>query len=238
MTSPLVPSRRAVSCSPSSPDRCSFRGSSSSCSPTRTIPWLRAQPHFPAKAKSVIFLFMTGGVSHVDTFDPKPALTNRHGKEIKADHPEIKNRPGYERIFLKRPQWEFQPHGQCGTEVSTLFPHVAGCVDDIALIRSMHTSHSNHYNATLGMHTGSFAFSRPSIGSWVSYGLGTMNRNLPGFVVIAPAQTYAGTQVYASDFLPGAYQGTLVVPGTEPVANVRRASRLIVSSWNWRRCGK
>lgn len=179
------------------------------------------QPHFPAKAKNIIFLFMTGGVSHVDTFDPKPELTKQHGKEIQANHPEIKDRPGYERIFLKRPQWEFQPHGQCGMEVSTLFPHVATCVDDIALIRSMHTSHSNHYNATLGMHTGSFNFSRPSIGSWITYGLGTMNRNLPGFVVIAPAQTYAGTQVYASDFLPGAHQGTLVVPGAEPIANVR-----------------
>lgn len=179
------------------------------------------EPHFPAKAKNVIFLFMTGGVSHVDTFDPKPELVTGHGREIKADHPEIKDRPGYERIFLKRPQWEFAPHGECGTEVSALFPHVAECVDDIALIRSMHTSHSNHYNATLGMHTGSFAFSRPSIGSWITYGLGTLNRNLPGFVVIAPGQTYAGTQVYASDFLPGAYQGTLVVPGAEPVANIK-----------------
>ncbi len=178
------------------------------------------EPHFPAKAERVIFLFMTGGVSHIDTFDPKPALTRDHGKEIKANHPEIKDRPGYERIYLKRPQWEFAPHGECGTEVSALFPHVARCVDDIALIRSMHTSHSNHYNATLGMHTGSFAFARPSIGSWVSYGLGTMNRNLPSFVVIAPKQTYAGTQVYASDFLPGAHQGTLVVPGSTPVANI------------------
>jgi hypothetical protein len=179
------------------------------------------EPHFPAKAKNVIFLFMTGGVSHVDTFDPKPELTKQHGKEIKANHPEIKDRPGYERIYLKRPQWEFRPHGECGTEVSSLFPHVATCVDDMAVIRSMHTSHSNHYNATLGMHTGSFNFSRPSIGSWVTYGLGTINRNLPGFVVIAPTQTYAGTQVYANDFLPGAYQGTLVIPGAEPVANVR-----------------
>ncbi len=178
------------------------------------------EPHFPAKAKRVIFLFMTGGVSHVDTFDPKPALTRDHGLEIKADHPEIKDRPGYERIFLKKPQWEFSPHGVCGTEVSTLFPHLAECVDDIALIRSMHTSHSNHYNATLGMHTGSFAFARPSIGSWVSYGLGTVNRNLPSFVVIAPQQTYAGTQVYASDFLPGAHQGTLVIPSSSPIANV------------------
>lgn len=177
-------------------------------------------PHFAAKAKNVIFLFMTGGVSHVDTFDPKPRLSADVGKEVKLDHPEIKNRPGYERIFLKRPQWEFAKHGKCGTEVSGLFPHVAECVDDIALIRSMHTDHSNHYNATLGMHTGSFAFARPSIGSWLSYGLGTENRNLPSFVVIAPAQTYAGSQVYASDFLPGAHQGTLVVPGAEPVANI------------------
>ena len=183
-------------------------------------PLAAREPHFPAKAKRVIFLFMTGGVSHVDTLDPKPALTRDHGKEINADHPEIKDRPGYERIYLKRPQWEFAPHGKCGTEVSTLFPHVAGCVDDIALIRSMHTSHSNHYNATLGMHTGSFAFARPSLGAWMSYGLGTMNRNLPGFVVIAPRQTYAGTQVYASDFLPGAHQGTLVVPGATPVTNI------------------
>ena len=177
--------------------------------------------HFPARAKNVIFLFMTGGVSHVDTFDPKPQLHRDHGKEINADHPEIKDRPGYERIFLKQPQWEFTRHGHCGTEVSALFPHVATCVDDIAMIRSMHTSHSNHYNATLGMHTGSFAFSRPSLGSWMSYGLGTENRNLPGFVVIAPQQTYAGTQVYANDFLPAAHQGTLVVPGAEPVANVK-----------------
>jgi hypothetical protein len=178
------------------------------------------QPHFPARAKRVIFLFMTGGVSHVDSFDPKPALTRDHGKEIKADHPEIKNRPGYERIFLKRPQWDFARHGESGTEVSALFPQIATCVDDLAVIRSMHTSHSNHYNATLGMHTGSFNQSRPSIGSWLTYGLGTVNQNLPGFVVIAPRQTYAGTQVYASDFLPGAHQGTLVLPGGEPIRNV------------------
>jgi len=184
-------------------------------------PLLPKRPHYAPKAKNVIFLFMTGGVSHVDTFDPKPRLFADVGKEVKLNHPEIKDRPGYERIFLKRPQWEFTPRGQCGTEVSSLFPHVGGCMDQIALIRSMHTDHSNHYNATLGMHTGSYAFARPSLGSWVSYGLGSENRNLPSFVVIAPAQTYAGTQVFASDFLPGAHQGTLVMPGAEPVANVK-----------------
>ena len=179
-------------------------------------------PHFPARAKRVIFLFMSGGVSHVDSFDPKPRLFSDHGKQVTLDHPETRNRPGYEKLFLKRPQWEFRPHGQSGTEVSTLFPQMAERVDDIALIRSMHTSHSNHYNATLGMHTGSFAFARPSIGSWVSYGLGTENRNLPSFIVIAPRTPYAGSQVWASDFLPGAHQGTLVVPGPEPIANVKR----------------
>ena len=181
-----------------------------------------AGPHFPAKAKRVIFLFLTGGVSHVDSFDFKPRLFADHGKEIQAAHPEIKDRPGYERIFLKRPQWDFAPRGQCGTPVSTLFPHMAECVDELALIRSMHSSHSNHFNATLGMHTGSFTFARPSLGSWLSYGLGSMNRNLPAFVVLAPQQPYAGGQVWASDFLPAEHQGTWVVPGAEPVANIQR----------------
>ncbi len=183
-------------------------------------------PHFSARAKSVIFLFMSGGVSHVDTFDPKPRLFADHGRQVELDHPETRNRPGYERLFLKRPQWEFQPHGQCGMQVSSLFPHLATRVDDIALIRSMHADHSNHYNATLGMHTGSFNAARPSIGSWVSYGLGSPNRNLPSFVVLAPFTPYAGSQVWASDFLPGSHQGTLVVPGDEPMKNIRpRVSR-------------
>src|SRR3954467_3671253 len=135
--------------------------------------------HFPAKAKSVIFLFMSGGVSHVDSFDPKPKLIADHGKQVTFDHPETKGRPGYEKLFLKKPDWKFAPRGKSGVEVSDLFPHVGRQIDDVALIRSMHTSHSNHYNATLGMHTGSFAFARPSIGAWASYGLGAANRNLP-----------------------------------------------------------
>ncbi len=179
-------------------------------------------PHFPVKAKSVIFLFMSGGVSHVDSFDPKPKLSSDHGKAVTLDHPETKNRPGYEKLYLKRPGWTFSPRGQSGIEVSSLFPEIGGCIDDVALIRSMHTSHSNHYNATLGMHTGSFAFTRPSIGSWLSYGLGTENRDLPSFVVLAPFMPYAGTQVWASDFLPGAHQGTRVVPGAEPIPDLSR----------------
>jgi hypothetical protein len=179
------------------------------------------EPHFPAKAKRVIFLFMSGGVSHVDTFDPKPQLSADHGKQITLDHPETRGRPGYEKLFLKRPQWTFAPQGKCGTEVSALFPHVGKCADDLCVIRSLHGDHSNHYNATLGMHTGSFNFARPSIGAWVSYGLGTVNRNLPSFLVLAPATPYAGGQVWASDFLPGSHQGTPVEPGPEPLRNVR-----------------
>lgn len=193
-----------------------------SADPAGDDPLAPKNSHFPPKAKRVIFLFSSGGVSHIDSFDPKPRLTADHGKEIKADHPEIKNRPGYQRIFLKRTQWDFARYGKAGTEVSALFPHVGGCMDEIALIRSMHTSHSNHYNAVLGMHTGSFTFARPSLGAWMSYGLGSENGNLPSFVVIAPASPYAGSQVWASDFLPASHQGTLVVPGPEPVANVKR----------------
>ena len=178
-------------------------------------------PHFPAKAKAVIFLFMSGGVSHVDSFDPKPKLVADHGKRVTFDHPETRNRPGYENLFLKKPDWKFAPRGKSGIEVSDLFPRVGERIDDVALVRSMHTSHSNHYNATLGMHTGSFAFARPSIGAWASYGLGTANRNLPSFLVLAPQMPYAGTQVWAADFLPGAHQGTRVVPGADPVANLR-----------------
>jgi len=178
-------------------------------------------PHHKPRAKNVIFLFMSGGVSHVDTFDPKPRLTLDHGKQVTLDHPETRNRPGYEKLFIKRPQWAFKSYGRCGTQVSDLFPHVGQCADDIALIRSMHGDHSNHYNATLGMHTGSFNVARPSIGAWVSYGLGSPNRNLPSFVVIAPQTPYAGSQVWASDFLPGSHQGTLVAPGAEPMRNIK-----------------
>lgn len=176
--------------------------------------------HFPAKAKRVIFLYMSGGVSHVDSWDPKPKLRVAAGKSIPVN--EFQGRKGDFQMFLKAPQWEFAPHGKCGTQVSALFPHMAECVDDLCVIRSMKSDHTNHYEATLGIHTGSFTFARPSIGSWISYGLGTVNRNLPSFVVIAPQSPYAGGQVWGSDFLPGSHQGTLVVPGPEPVANIRR----------------
>ncbi len=179
-------------------------------------------PHFPAKAKRIIFLYMSGGVSHVDSWDPKPALIADAGKTVPIN--EFQGRKGSFNMFLKPPQWKFRPHGQSGTEVSDLFPHMAECVDDLCVIRSMKSDHTNHYEATLGIHTGSFTFARPSLGAWLSYGLGTVNQNLPSFIVIAPQSPYAGGQVWGSDFLPGAHQGTLVVPGPEPVANIQRRS--------------
>jgi hypothetical protein len=172
------------------------------------------QPHFPARAKRMIFLYMTGGVSHLDTFDPKPKL-QREG-----------DRPGNAKgARYLAPHWDFHPGGSAGTLVSDLFPNVRRRMDDICLIRSMHGDHGDHFQATLGIHTGSVSFARPSIGSWVSYGLGTENQNLPSFVVLAPKLPYAGTQVFASDFLPGVHTGTRVSPGEEPVRDLnRRAS--------------
>lgn len=184
-----------------------------------TDPLAPKPPHHPPKAKRVIFLYMSGGVSHVDSWDYRPKLFADAGKTVAVS--EFQGRKGDFKMFLKRPQWDFAPHGQSGIEVSSLFPHMAQCVDDLCVIRSMKSDHTNHYEATLGIHTGSFTFARPSVGSWVSYGLGTENRNLPSFMVIAPKTPYAGSQVWASDFLPGAHQGTLVVPGPEPVANLR-----------------
>ncbi len=172
-------------------------------------------PQFPGKAKRVIFLYMTGGVSHVDSFDPKPRLIAAHGKGVSNDPKSAK--------YLA-PLWKFKPGGTCGTEVSDLFPHIRDCVDDIAMIRSMHGDAGDHFQATLGIHTGSVTVARPSLGSWVSYGLGTVNQNLPSFVVLAPDFPYAGSQVWSSDFLPASHQGTRVMPGAEPIPDlIRRA---------------
>lgn len=174
-------------------------------------------PHFPAKAKRVIFIFSNGGVSHMDTFDHKPELFKADGK-LKGVGGGLSNQ---ERVLLK-PLWEFRPGGKCGTLVSDLFPHLRECMDDICLIKSMNSNDNEHYNATLGMHTGSFFFTRPSIGSWVSYGLGTVNSNLPSFMVLAAQLPYAGTQVYGNDFLPAYHQGVRVVPGAEPIVDLER----------------
>jgi hypothetical protein len=169
-------------------------------------------PHFPGKAKRVIFLFMTGGVSHVDSFDPKPALTKAaaEGKKGFKDVP-----------FMGSP-WTAKPYGKSGIEVTELFPNMGGVIDDLCVIRSLTGDHNDHFQATLGVHSGSVTVKRPSIGSWVSYGMGTENRNLPSFVVLAPYLPYAGAQVWSSDFLPGAHAGTRITGGPEPVADLSR----------------
>jgi len=178
------------------------------------------KPHFAPKAKRVIWLFSTGGVSQMDTFDPKPKLFAADGKTLGVGGGlSLEKRP------LLKPRWDFKPGGKCGTQVSDLFPYIRDKMDDICLIRSMSTDNNEHFQATLAIHTGSFFAARPSIGSWVSYGLGTENRNLPSFVVIAPYLPYAGTQVFANDFLPAYHQGTRVVPGKEPVPNVKRQDK-------------
>ena len=176
--------------------------------------------HFAGTAKRVIFIFSNGGVSHMDTFDYKPELFKADGKKTGVGGG-ISNQ---QRVLLK-PLWEFRPGGTCGTLVSELFPHLRECMDDICLIRSLNGNDNEHYNATLGMHTGSFFFSRPSIGSWVSYGLGTVNQNLPSFIALAPQMPYAGTQIFNNDFLPAYHQGVRVVGGKEPIANLARRSR-------------
>lgn len=177
-------------------------------------------PPLAARAKRVIFLYMTGGVSHVDSFDYKPKLFADHGKSITVDN--WQGALGEFKRTLKTPDWKFQPGGRSGAMVSDLFPHMRQVVDDLCIIRSLESDHTNHYESTLGMHCGSWTFARPSIGAWVSYGLGTVNQNLPSFVVIAPAAPYAGAQTWGSDFLPGCHQGTHIMPGENPIDNLRR----------------
>ena len=157
-------------------------------------------PHFPAKAQNVIFMFSTGGASHVDTFDYKPSLFANHGKSISIDNWQGKR--GEFTRYLKRPDWKFQPRGNSGLYVSDLFPHLGEVIDEVCMLNCVEGDHTGHDKATMGMHTGSFNFARPSLGSWVSYGLGTENHNLPSFMVLAPAAPYAGAQVWGSDFYP------------------------------------
>jgi len=184
-------------------------------------PFAVRKPHHAAKAKRVIFLYMPGGPSHVDLFDPKPRLARDNGKPLPFEKPKLeRTKTGN---LLASP-WKFGKHGQSGVEVSELLPRVASCIDDICVIRSMHADNINHTGAALQMCTGEQAFSRPSMGSWLVYGLGTENQNLPGFVVVSPAEVFQGAQLWASSFLPSAYQGTLVRDMKNPIANLHTGS--------------
>ena len=183
--------------------------------------------HHVARAKRIIFLFMSGGPSQVDTFDPKPLLTRDDGKPFPFDKPRVQfNSTGN---LLKSP-WRFRQHGESGLWVSELFPHLAGRVDDLCMIHSMHGTNPAHGGAVMKVHTGSDNFIRPSIGSWVSYGLGTDNANLPAFVTICPTLAFGGINNWSSSFLPAVYQGTALGDASVPSerANVKyiRNSRL------------
>jgi Protein of unknown function (DUF1501) len=171
-------------------------------------PLAKRPTHFPPKVKRVIMLFMFGGPSHLDTFDPKPLLSRDSGRPLPAEQrPRVlsfPNRMGN----LVGSAFDFERHGESGLPISSLFPHVASCADDLCVINSMHCSNSRHGGAVLEWHTGSDTFVRPSFGSWVAYGLGSENQNFPGYVTICQDLSQGGANNFGSAFLPAAYQGT------------------------------
>lgn len=173
--------------------------------------------HFEPRAKQLVFVFLTGGFSHVDTFDPKPRLNAEHGKPI----PAFGLRPDEARpLPLLGSKFRFEPGGRSGLQISELFTHLRTVADDLCVIRSMHTDIVEHFQGTLAMHTGSATVPLPSLGSWLSHGLGTFNPNLPAYVVLAEHLPYAGEQVWDCGFLPGEHQGVRLVPGAQPVADL------------------
>jgi Protein of unknown function (DUF1501) len=183
------------------------------------------QPHHAVKAKSCIFLTMLGGVSQMDTFDPKPALDKFDNtvmdwsKEKATDQANLFAKP---RLILKSP-WGFKKHGQCGMDVSELFPHLATCVDDLAFVRSVQTENGNHPAAVFLMNTGTVVPGHPSMGAWTTYGLGTENQSLPGFVVLPDFRSipFSGSQQWGSGFLPASYQGTMLRWKGEPIRDLK-----------------
>jgi hypothetical protein len=170
-------------------------------------------PMFSPRAKRVIFLFMHGGPSHVDTFDYKPALIRDSGKPLPFNKPRIQFS---KTANLRRSPWEFRPYGQSGAMVSDLFPLVGALSDELCVIKSLYGTNEAHGGALLKLHTGSDNFVRPSMGSWISYGLGTENENLPSFITINPTQGHGGVGNYSSAFLPAVHQGT-TIGGDGPV---------------------
>jgi hypothetical protein len=180
-------------------------------------PMAARMPMYAPRAKRVIFLFMSGGPSHVDLLDPKPQLVKDTGKPLPFPMPALmRTKTGN----LFGSTYKFRKYGQCGMEMSELLPHIGSCADDICLVRSMWADNINHNGACLQMNTGEQSFSRPSMGSWLLYGLGSENQNLPGFVVLSPAQPAQGAPLWTSSFLPAAYQGTLVSDLKNPIADL------------------
>lgn len=181
-------------------------------------------PHHEPRAKRVVFLFMNGGPSQIDTFDPKPDLARWEGKRLPVLDQNTNKLLGKPRPLGNAfpTPWKFRKHGACGMDVSELFPHVAGCVDDLCLVRSMCCDSFFHAQGTLEMMTGSGLFLRPSLGSWLTYGLGTENRNLPGFVVLGNTLGNVDpVKVFGSSFLPAEFQGTKLMTLKEPIPNLK-----------------
>lgn len=174
--------------------------------------------HFPARAKRVIFLFMHGGPSHVDTFDYKPQLEKQDGKPLPFDKPRIQFAPTGN--LLKSP-WQFRQYGQCGRWVSDLFPEVARHVDEMTFVHSLHGSNEAHGGAMLKIHTGSDTFVRPSMGAWISYGLGSENKNLPSFITINPTLGHGGVRNFGSAFLPPIHQATRIGSTRAPMKGAK-----------------
>jgi len=176
-------------------------------------------PHFPARAKRVVFLFMHGGISHVDSFDPKPKLAALNGQPLPLPKPKFEFAPTGN--LLASP-WEFRRYGQSGLEISDLFPLIGSHADDLCVIRSMHGGDQvSHGPALLAMNTGSGVFSRPSLGAWTLYGLGSENDNLPGFISLSPSLYHGGTQNYGAAFLPASFQGTRIGDGSTDFKSTR-----------------
>ena len=186
-----------------------------------TNPLSPRQPHHPPRARSIIFLYMHGGASHIDTFDYRPELARHHGQQLPASVNNSRNQFNQNLGTIMQSPWAFRQHGQSGSWASELFPHVAGVADDLCFIKSMRGNNNAHTPATLELHTGTQTFMRPSIGAWVTYGLGTENQNLPGFITICPPLTYSGQRNFGSAFLPAAYQGTMLGTNRIPAKDAK-----------------
>jgi hypothetical protein len=176
-------------------------------SPTgATNPLAPKPPHFPARAKRVIFLFMNGGPSHVDTFDPKPKLAEHAGKPVPDSLVRRSGRKGNGKLMPS--PFKAKRYGHGGIEVTELYPEVGACIDDICVLRSMWTDNPNHEPGLLLMNSGNMQPIRPSMGSWLTYALGSDNQNLPGYIVLCPGKPVVGPQLWSNSFLPGIFQGT------------------------------
>lgn len=173
-------------------------------------PLMSKTPHFEPRAKRVIFLFMHGGPSHVDTFDYKPRLNKEDGQRLPFKAAKNIEKSSQENLRLMKSPWKFKQRGESGLWISELFDNVAEHADDLCVINSMHTNGQSHGQAVMKLHTGSDSLVRPSVGSWMVYGLGTENNNLPGFISICPSRGHGGVRNYGSAFLPAVYQGTAI----------------------------